>query len=57
MLEGGIFPSDNTNLMKILHISEKFLTFPSLGVIPYNNRTLSELRVSDCAIKFEMVNI
>ena len=34
-----------------------FFIFPSLGVIPYNNRTLSELRVSDCAIKFEMVNI
>ena len=25
---------------------------PSLGVMPYNNRTLCRLRVSDCANKF-----
>ena len=28
------------------------VNFPSLGVIPYNNRTLSRLQVSDCANKF-----
>jgi len=33
--------------------SLKIITnFQSLGVMPYNNRTLCRLRVSDCANKF-----
>ena len=38
---------------KNLHVLKKVPTFPSLGVMLYNNRALSNLRVYDCANKFD----
>ena len=40
----------------VLSYSPEIIIFPSLGVIPYNNWTLNNLRVSDCANKFLLLS-